>query len=119
MTGRNLKDFLQEMDNIVLLHDLKIARHQWASVALSLKTFEIRLNDRDFKEGHHLLLRAWVSTYGYSGEWSLVHVPYILSETRYGMQDNHIIMSIDQIMYGHSDEWKKHPQIVDRIAEIK
>lgn len=41
------------------VHDLKIRPQYFEAVARGAKGFEVRVNDRDFKVGDHLLLREW------------------------------------------------------------
>lgn len=39
-------------------HDLKTQEPFWSDVAKGLKTFEVRVNDRDYRVGDRLLLRS-------------------------------------------------------------
>lgn len=103
------------------VHDLKIDRSVWTATVLRHKSFEIRKNDRDFKEKDDLLLRVYArsgSELGYTREWSLCHVDYILADTQYGMQDGYVIMSVRQMMYGHNDEWQSYPNVKNFILAV-
>lgn len=42
-----------------MTHDLKLWPKYFDAVLAGHKTFEWRLNDRDFKVGDHVLLREW------------------------------------------------------------
>lgn len=46
--------------HLVEVHNLKTWPEYWHSIANGLKTFELRFNDRDYKEGDILVLREWV-----------------------------------------------------------
>jgi hypothetical protein len=105
---------------VTRVHDLKITRELWASVALNVKTFEIRRNDRGFQQHDDLLLRA-LSEDGnsYSGEWAFTHVIYILDDEQYGMRPGFVIMSTRLITHGYANRWRNCPSIVNNILPVK
>lgn len=45
-------------DRAPIDHDLKTAEPFWNDVAMNRKTFEIRVNDRDYRVGDRLFLRS-------------------------------------------------------------
>ncbi|MFG0317555.1 MAG: ASCH/PUA domain-containing protein [Planctomycetota bacterium JB042] len=59
-------------------HDLKTWPEFFAAVEDLRKTFEVRRNDRDFREGDELLLREWdPETEAYSGRELLRRVSFV------------------------------------------
>ncbi|MCE6987470.1 ASCH/PUA domain-containing protein [Dyadobacter sp. CY323] len=78
-----------------LIHDLKTWPRPFEAVYSGLKTFEIRVNDRDFQDGDILHLREWdPGTEEYSGNSMMCRVTYILSGTHFGIDQRSVIMSI-------------------------
>lgn len=70
-------------------HNLKIWPEYLEQVKSGIKTFEVRKNDRDFKVGDSLILRAFdpdkaiqlMSTAGgYTGDWIEVDITYIFED---------------------------------------
>lgn len=62
------------------IHDLKILPEFYQPVQDNKKTFEIRLNDRDYNEGDYLLLREWQGSY-YVGRQCVRRVSYVHKES--------------------------------------
>jgi uncharacterized protein DUF3850 len=61
------------------IHELKSWPQYFKKVVDGSKTFEVRLNDRDFKVGDFLFLREYdPETKQYSGRFQYVRVTYIL-----------------------------------------
>lgn len=62
-----------------MIHELKIWPEYFEAVKSGKKTFEIRKNDRNFKEGDILVLKEFVPTEGeYTGRSIEVVVTYVL-----------------------------------------
>lgn len=62
-----------------MMHELKTIPPYFADVTKGKKTFEVRVNDRDFQEGDYLTLREFIpTTQNYSGRRCVVRVTYIL-----------------------------------------
>lgn len=61
-------------------HELKVWPPFYVDVESGKKSFELRLNDREFAEGDTLRLREFVPTTGiYTGRECLKRVTYVLS----------------------------------------
>ncbi len=84
-------------------HELKTDPEVFDAVRSGEKTFEIRLNDRDFKVGDILFLRKTKYTGNelrtgmpleYTGDEIRRTVKYILYGPIYGLADGWVIMSI-------------------------
>lgn len=66
------------------IHELKTVHPFFEEVASGAKTFEIRVNDRDFQAGDTLLLRQWDDETQQFGQKILVRtVTYILQDERF------------------------------------
>jgi len=61
-----------------MLHVLKISPKYFNDVALNIKKFELRRNDRPFKVGDRILLREWTLESGFSGNKIERRITYIL-----------------------------------------
>ena len=77
---------------------LKIAPRYFNDIKKGLKTFELRVNDRDYKEGDTLVLQEWTPVVkgGYTGREIERQVPYILYGGVFGLPDNMCIMSLKE-----------------------
>lgn len=76
-------------------HDLKTVEPHFSNVLNGSKTFEIRLNDRDYQVGDYLMLME----YPFTGELHLtveVKVTHILTHDDYpqGIKPGYVVMSI-------------------------
>ena len=86
-------------------HELKTDPDVFNAVCEGMKSFEIRKDDRGFKEGDSLLLRKTDlsaqdafnknESLGYTGEEIIVGVTYILRGPVYGLSEGWVIMSIE------------------------
>lgn len=74
------------------VHELKINTEYAIAVARGEKTFEIRKNDRDFKEGDILVMREYEN-----GEYKdiaiVAEVTYILNDFE-GLKDGYVALGI-------------------------
>lgn len=60
-------------------HELKIWPEYFGPVDTGVKTFEVRLFDRDFKVGDRLLLKEWLQVAEeYTGRETSVKITYIM-----------------------------------------
>lgn len=76
-------------------HELKTHPEYYRAILDGIKRFEIRKNDRDFKVGDILQLHEYDPNTGqYTGEWTYVHVTYILDNPDFGVQPGFVVMSI-------------------------
>lgn len=76
-------------------HVLKTHPEYFQAITDGTKRFEVRKNDRDFKVGDILELREYdPNTYTYTGEWTYVHVSYILDNPDFGVKPGYVVMSI-------------------------
>ncbi len=50
----------------MITHELKIWPQWYREVAVGNKTFEVRKNDRNFRDGDIVLLKEWDAEFGYS-----------------------------------------------------
>lgn len=58
-------------------HELKILPEHFEAIASGAKTYEIRLNDRNFKVGDLLILREWADEF-YTGREEQKYITHIL-----------------------------------------
>lgn len=72
-------------------HILKIHPEYFEAILNNKKTFEIRLNDRDFKVGDTLVLKEYVFNKGFTGLSINKTITYI---TDYAQKENYVVMSI-------------------------
>ena len=76
-----------------MIHSLKIKKEFFEPVDLGYKQFEIRLNDRDYREGDYLALNEIDDAGEYTRRSVLVYVDYILDNSDY-CKEGYIVMSI-------------------------
>ena len=75
-----------------MTHELKIIAEYLNAIMEGTKTFEIRKNDRNFKLGDHLLLRAWSPIFEkYTGGLIEVRITYI---SYFNQKEGYVVMSI-------------------------
>lgn len=78
------------------VHELKTVPDAFEAVLNGRKTFEFRLNDRDFQVGDTLFLREWSETDGYTGRRAVFGVTYVAKD-RFGIPPGYCVMSISAI----------------------
>ncbi|MBO9710700.1 MAG: DUF3850 domain-containing protein [Caulobacter sp.] len=68
------------------VHELKCWPNPFAAVRAQIKTFEIRLNDREFQVGDEVVLQEWdpVSR-SYTGQVEHRMIRYLLTEEQHGV----------------------------------
>lgn len=93
------------------LHELKTDSDYFNDVFLRLKQFEVRYNDRDFKNGDLLLLRKWNSKIQtYQSDLSiLVKVKYIFQHNGF-LHDRYCVLGFDYLLSGSYQSLLKYVQ---------
>ncbi len=82
-------------DNQMTVHQLKTLPEFFRDVG-SLKPFDVRENDRDFKVGDTLWLQEWTEETGYTGQAKQFKVSYILQGSQWGIMDGYCIMGLER-----------------------
>lgn len=83
-------------------HSLKTWPEYFEAIADGRKKFELRKDDRCFAVGDDLILQEWVpETKQYTGRMAHVVVTYMLTDTKFGLQRGHALMSIRLIDVQH------------------
>ena len=75
-----------------MIHELKILPGFFEDVLAGRKNFEVRKNDRDFREGDLLALNEYGEG-GYTGRCCLVMIDYILNDENYCLK-GYVILGI-------------------------
>lgn len=82
-------------------HKLKTWPVPFAAVKDGSKTHEIRLDDRNFKAGDHLILEEFIPDNGprpgYTGAIVIVEVTYLTPGGNFGLPQNLCVMSIRKV----------------------
>lgn len=92
------------------IHELKSWPQFFVKVITGEKTFEVRLNDRDFQVGDFLFLREWdPETKRYSGRLQYARITYI-----FGKDDQQSMQVLDSryVVLGISLYWSAPAQIL-------
>lgn len=80
-------------------HYLKLTQPYFDEVAFGSKKFEVRKKDRDFQEGHFLILQEYdTATDTYSGHKVNTIITYILDDERY-CKDGFVIIGFEIMNY--------------------
>lgn len=90
-----------------MIHELKILPQYFEAVQAGLKNFEIRIDDRNYKEGDTLILKEWFigsdsANYNtetpqyYTGREITKEISYILKGGKYGLEEGYCIASLKQ-----------------------
>ncbi len=83
-----------------MIHELKTWPEYFEPVFTGKKTFEVRKNDRNFKEGDSLFLREWnPTTEQYTGRGFMCKVGYVFIEVGgvCGLDEDYCILSLINI----------------------
>lgn len=89
------------------IHELKTDPGPFQAIKDGIKNFELRLNDRDFRAGDHLMLREY-NLGEYTGEHLWAEVTYVL--TGYGLQSGYCVMALDVGLTGAAERIKRTAQ---------
>lgn len=77
-----------------MIHELKIMPKYFNAVVSGKKTFEVRINDRNYKTGDYLALNEYdVTDSVYTGRSCIVYVDYVLNDESY-CKSGYVVMSI-------------------------
>ena len=91
-------DVIEKMSFAPTIHVLKIYPQYFDEIRLGFKKFEVRYNDRDYKNGDYLLLREYdVDTNSYTMRTIFCKVTSILGSESYFVKDGYVIMSIEVV----------------------
>jgi hypothetical protein len=75
------------------VHELKILPKYFVRE----KNFELRKNDRNFQVGDIVVLREWSQDVGYSGDYTIHVIRYILTDAKeYGLEDGYCILGLSE-----------------------
>lgn len=81
------------------IHELKVSDEFEEDLFLGTKTFEVRLNDREYEVGDILILKIYnleTKEYQYPPcDEFYYNVTYILTGEKWGLKPNYCIMSIE------------------------
>jgi ASC-1-like (ASCH) protein len=76
-------------------HYLKTWVEYFQAVKLGRKSFEVRLNDRNYQVGDTLILQEWdQAIQEYTGEEFSVVVTYILKGGQFGIDPRYVVIGI-------------------------
>lgn len=100
---------------MAMTHQLKVHPDYFWSIGIQQKTFEVRLNDRDFSVHDHLQLNEY--RHGFFGEGVIeAEIGYILKGFE-GLKDNYVVLSLEDIRIVHMGSihpyWKNYRLIHD------
>jgi ASC-1-like (ASCH) protein len=80
-------------------HALKVWPEYYQDIESGKKPFELRKNDRDFKQGDILLLQEWDPKTGkYTRNEIELLVSYILEGGQFGLEEGYVIMALVEIL---------------------
>lgn len=81
------------------IHDLKILPEYFESIIAGDKTFEVRLNDRNYKKGDLLLLKEWSNDEGYTGRKTIKSIGYIFYGGQYGIEETYCVFGLKKAIF--------------------
>lgn len=88
---RSLDDVLTHADT----HKVKCWTEYFDAIGRGEKTFEVRLNDRNYKIGDRLVLSEWdPDREAYTGRSLSFRITYVLPGGNFGIQDGYCVLSI-------------------------
>lgn len=79
------------------VHKLKTWSEYFSPIHKGDKTFDLRVNDRDYQDGDILLLQEWNEHTGFTGREITVVVTYLLHGGMFGLVEGYVIMSFQRI----------------------
>lgn len=78
-----------------MIHELKCWPEYFDQVQMGRKKFEVRKNDREFKQYDLLVLREWnPDLQEYTGNQVTRTVTYILPGGKLGIEEGYVVMSL-------------------------
>lgn len=87
------------------VHELKTYPQYFRKTLYGKKSFEIRLNDRDFKVDDVILLREWDGT-KFTGREIRGVITYILSDKFIGLEKGYVAISLGSLQHKYCGVWK-------------
>lgn len=76
-------------------HRLKTHTKYFDRVLFGVKTFEVRLNDRDFQTGDTLILEDYdPDTKQYSGRELTYNIGYVLNGGQFGIEQGYCVLAL-------------------------
>lgn len=82
-----------------MTHELKTWGEYYEAVLAGKKKFEVRKNDRDFKEGDILLLNKWDRQRNeYAGAQTAFLITYVLTGGQFGIEKGYCVLSLQPIL---------------------
>jgi len=82
-----------------MTHELKILPKYYDEIIQGKKDFEIRKNDRDFKEGDVVILKEFVDG-NCTGNYIKAIIDYIFHGGSYGLEKGYCVFSVRVYEYG-------------------
>lgn len=79
------------------VHFIKTLPKYFQASKMRLKTFELRKNDRDYKKGDLVVSREWTKEKGYTNNYDIFEVTYVLPGGEYGLDKDYVILNIYKI----------------------
>lgn len=80
------------------VHEIKVWPEYFDVIETGRKNFEVRKNDRDYKEGHVVLLHEYDNKKGeYSGKILAFEIGYVLQGGQFGIPDNYCVFSLVEL----------------------
>lgn len=77
------------------IHELKTWKEYFEEVFMERKTFEVRVNDRNFKVLDYLCLKEWDNDkQEYTGRMLTRRARYILHGGQFGIEKGYVVMSL-------------------------
>ncbi len=78
------------------VHELKIHPEHFREITLGLKTYEVRLNDRNFEVGDYILLREYYHE-EYQNNEIMVRIKHILADFE-GLAENYVVLGLNEVI---------------------
>lgn len=111
-----------------MIHQLKQMSEYFEDVVAGKKTFELRVDDRDYEKGDYLALNEIDNSGIYTGRSCVVYVDYILRDLPHLLPEGVVCMAIKpcrliktQEIYNQSyaipPEWDKVPILTSQILK--
>ncbi len=93
-----------------MVHELKTWTEYWSQIALGIKRFEVRKNDRNFQQFDTLRLMEFEPvSQRYTGRWVERNVSFILHGGQFGIEDGYCVMSLSDYNCTTDSAVDEHP----------
>lgn len=101
-----------------MTHELKIIPKYFEDVLDGKKNFELRKDDRNFKEGDNILLREYEGG-EYTGYELFSPIRYILRDvSEYGLQDGFVILGLDSNVIASQAQALQQTRMEDTFTKM-